>query len=79
MNPYEPLGGGSSEHVIGSLPSVDEFSARVALLAVDAAVAEQLRIRADLIRAEAAGCPVPDFRLGMLRAAAMLEGGNTDD
>ena len=71
----------NGELVLGSLPSVDEFAARVtALLAVDVAVADQLRIRADMIRAEADRSPLPEFRLGMRMAAAMVdESGATDD
>lgn len=64
----------NGEQVIGSLPSVDEFSARVtALLAVDVAVADQLHIRADMIRAEADRAVDPSYRLGMRMAAAMVE------
>jgi hypothetical protein len=48
--------------------------------ALDVAVAEELHIRAEMIRAEAVRSPLPEWRNGMLQAAAMLdETGNTDD
>jgi hypothetical protein len=46
---------------------------------IDVAVAQEMHICAELIRAEAHRSAVPDHRLGMLQAAAMLENGATDD
>lgn len=46
---------------------------------IDVAVAAEMHICAEMIRAEADRSPLPEFRLGMRMAAAMLENGATDD